>query len=275
LFFVYCSIVRYFFHVGYKGTNYQGWQKLPQAKSIQQVFETALSQIFKTNIQIIGCGRTDTGVHASQSFFHTDIEANFDFDLKFRLNKNLPADLAVFDIIPVADNAHARFDAFERTYDYYFHSEKHPFLSPLSSLVNLTDIDISQVKVAAELITRYSDFRAFCRHPDKHRTTICQISSVEFIATESRDRARFTIKSNRYLSGMIRIIVERLIRVGKGEMTIIDFQKYLTEKIPPPSLALAPPQGLYLSKVMYPYLDLPTRTDFLMFSGADLAVKTK
>jgi tRNA pseudouridine38-40 synthase len=266
--------VRYFFHIGYSGTNYQGWQKLPQAKSIQQVFEDKLSQNLRTNTQIVGCGRTDTGVHASQFFFHADVETNIDPDLKFRLNKNLPSDLAVFDIIPVANNAHARFDAFQRTYDYYFHSQKHPFLSRLSSELELSEINFPALKEAVELLTRYSDFRAFCRHPDKHRTTICNVSFAEFFVNDSLDRARFTIKSNRFLSGMIRIIVERLINVGKGELSVSDFEKYFIDKIPPPSLALAPPQGLYLSKVTYPYVDLPARIDFLMISGSDISVKT-
>jgi tRNA pseudouridine38-40 synthase len=265
--------VRYFFHVGYNGGNYQGWQKLPQAKSIQQVFETALSQILKTEMQIVGCGRTDTGVHASQFFFHADIDNNLDFDLRFRLNKNLPADLAVFDLIPVSENAHARFDAFERTYDYYFHSDKHPFLSKLSSQLDLPQLNLSNIQTAVDVLTRYSDYRAFCRQPDKQRTTICSVTSAEFFMNESGDRARFTIKSNRFLSGMIRIIVDRLIRVGKSEMTVADFEKFFIEKIPASPIAIASPQGLFLSKVTYPYLDLPTRTDFMTFSNS-LSEKT-
>ena len=243
--------------------NYQGWQKLPQAKSVQYVFENFLSQIFKKTISIVGCGRTDTGVHASQFFFHADLETEFDFDLKFRLNKNLPADLAVFDIIPVEPGAHARFDAFRRTYHYHLHAYKDPFLAGLSSEIDFSDCNPELIRSSLNLLTTYNDFRAFCRHPDKQRTTICHVTAADFVMNEKQDRAQFIFSANRFLSGMIRILIDRILTVGKEKMTLTQFENYLIEKIPPRSLEMAPPQGLYLSKINYPYIDLPTRTDFL------------
>jgi tRNA pseudouridine38-40 synthase len=125
--------LRYFFHLGYLGTNYSGWQKHPDGLSVQQVLEEALSQIFKTPMYITGCGRTDAQVHASQFFFHIDVEREWDYDLLFRLNKLLPDDIAVFDIIPMEGQPHARFDAVERSYDYFIHTYKDPFLGGLSA----------------------------------------------------------------------------------------------------------------------------------------------
>src|ERR1700712_5281160 len=126
--------MRYFFHIGYHGTNYSGWQKHAGAVTVQQVLETALSQVLKTPVEINGCGRTDAHVHAAQFFFHMDVENIGDFDLVFRLNKVLPDDIAVFDIIAMEGLPHARFDAIQRSYDYFIHNYKDPFLGRFSSM---------------------------------------------------------------------------------------------------------------------------------------------
>src|SRR6187549_1956414 len=126
--------LRYFFHIGYNGFQYRGWQRQPNIPNIQEVLENAISKILKVETTIMGCGRTDSQVHASQFFFHLDVMEPWDFDLLFRLNKVLPSDIAIFEIIPMADNQHARFDANLRTYDYFIHTYKDPFLSQLSSL---------------------------------------------------------------------------------------------------------------------------------------------
>ncbi|MDF2432121.1 MAG: tRNA pseudouridine38-40 synthase, partial [Mucilaginibacter sp.] len=119
--------MRYFFHIGYHGSAYSGWQKHAGILSVQDVLETRLSKLLKTTVNIVGCGRTDAGVHASQFFFHADIEREWNSDLFFRLNKILPDDIAIFDIIPMQGAVHARFDAVQRTYDYFIHTYKDPF----------------------------------------------------------------------------------------------------------------------------------------------------
>src|SRR6185369_12831579 len=121
---------------------------------------------------IMGCGRTDAQVHASQFFFHTDIKDPWDFDLLFRINKNLPSDIAVFEIIPVEENQHARFDAIARTYDYFIHTYKDPFLSGVSSLYLERNLDLEEMRRAVTLLTQYNDYRAFCKSPAGYKHTI-------------------------------------------------------------------------------------------------------
>ena len=153
--------MRYFFHIAYHGTRYSGWQKHPRALSVQEVLETAMGKILKQPVAIVGCGRTDAHVHASQYFFHTDIEKEWDFDLFFRLNKILPDDIAIFDIIPMQGQPHARFDAVKRSYDYFIHTYKDPFLNKFSSLYPLYDLDFEKMKAAVALLPLYNDYRGF------------------------------------------------------------------------------------------------------------------
>ncbi|MHB8207043.1 tRNA pseudouridine(38-40) synthase TruA [Mucilaginibacter sp.] len=263
--------MRYFFHIGYHGTNYCGWQKHPEALSVQQVLETNLSKLLKVPIYISGCGRTDAQVHASQFFFHVDIEQTWDFDLFFRLNKILPDDIAVFDIIQMEGLPHARFDAIQRSYDYFIHTYKDPFLSRFSSLYAERNLDLQKMKDAVALLPQYSDYRAFCKMPDRIDHTICHVSTANLYIDKSGDRIRFHISANRFLSKMIRIIVGRLLEIGKGEMSVDEFEHYLAEKITPQIIIPAYPQGLYLSKVTYPYLDLPVKSTFstMMADGTD------
>ncbi|WP_158993020.1 tRNA pseudouridine(38-40) synthase TruA [Mucilaginibacter sp. L196] len=263
--------MRYFFHIGYHGTNYCGWQKHPEALSVQQVLETNLTKLLKVPIYISGCGRTDAQVHASQFFFHVDIEQEWDFDLFFRLNKILPDDIAVFDIIPVEDLPHARFDTIQRSYDYFIHTYKDPFLSRFSSFYAEKGLDLHKMKYAVALLPNYSDYRAFCKMPDRIDHTICHVSTASLFTDKNSDRIRFHISANRFLSKMIRIIVGRLLEIGKGEMSVDEFEHYLAEKITPQIIIPAYPQGLYLSKVTYPYLDLPVKSTFstMMTEGTD------
>ncbi len=253
---------RYFFHVGYCGTNYHGWQRQAKVVSVQSILEGALSKIIKAPVTIYGCGRTDTGVHASQYFFHVDIEHKWNFDLQYRLNKTLPEDIAVFDIIPIEGCLHARFDATQRTYDYFIHTYKDPFLQNISSLYLKTNLDFDKMKAAVALLSQYDDYRALCKSPDKHKNTICKVSSAHLFVDSSGDRIRFQISSNRFLGSMIRIIVKKLLDIGNGELSLNEFESYLIKKECKEKSKLAFPQGLYLSKITYPFLDVKPRTEF-------------
>ena len=253
--------MRYFFHIGYHGTKYSGWQRHPDGANVQQALEYSLAQLFKQPVVIVGCGRTDAQVHASQFFFHCDLEPGWDFDLLFRLNKVLPDDIAVFDIIPMQGLPHARFDAIQRTYDYFIHTYKDPFIGPYSALY-MDKLDADKMKAAAALLPLYKDYRGFCKSPDRNEHTICHISSAAFFTDEKGDRLRFSVSANRFLSKMVRIIVGRLLEIGRGTLTVDEFEQYLIDKKTPPIIIPAYPQGLYLSKVTYPYLDIPTRTAF-------------
>jgi tRNA pseudouridine38-40 synthase len=252
--------VRYFFHLGYLGTKYSGWQKHPDGRSVQEVIENALSSIFKKQIQIVG--RTDAGVHASQFFFHTDIDQPWNFDLLFRLNKVLPDDIAIFGIIPMDGLPHARFDAIERSYDYFIHTYKDPFLSNFSSEYLIKDLDIEQMTRAAKLLLKYNDYHAFCKMPDRNEHTICHIKEADIFADDNGDQLRFRITANRFLGRMIRIIAGKLLDIGAGNLSIDEFEEHLIYPHLPQSIKPAHSQGLYLTKVTYPYLDIPLRTNF-------------
>jgi tRNA pseudouridine38-40 synthase len=254
--------LRYFFHIAYNGSAYRGWQKLPQHNSVQIVVETALSSILKNKTEIVGCGRTDSRVHAAQFFFHADLDA-WDTDLTFRLNKNLPDDIAIFDVIPMEGSPHARLDAIERTYNYFIHTYKEPFLNGLSSPYILDDLRLDDMKQAVSLLSRYDDYRAFCKNPAIHRTTICKVTSAKLYTDAPGKNFRFEISANRFLSGMIRIIVGRLLAVGKGKLSIDEFENMLITKTSHMPIVRGYPQGLFLSKVTYPFLDLPCKSALL------------
>ncbi len=252
--------MRYFFHIAYHGTKYSGWQKHSGVVTVQQIIEESLSRIFKSNIKIIGCGRTDAYVHAGQFFFHCDLNEGWDFDLLFRLNKILPDDIAVFDILPVDGFPHARFDAVERTYNYYIHLHKDPFLSCYSALYPYSALDFYNMKRAIALLPNYNDYHAFCKCPERVKHTICNVSSATLYVSEDERRLRFEIMANRFLSKMVRIITGRLLEVGRGIMSVDEFEHCLKEKKPPKIIVPAYPQGLYLSKVTYPYLNIPVKS---------------
>jgi tRNA pseudouridine38-40 synthase len=255
--------LRYFFHIGYHGTRYSGWQKHPGAPNVQQVLETALSRLLKIPVAIIGCGRTDAYVHACQFFFHVDLAQEWDFDLFFRLNKILPDDIAIFDIIPMQGQPHARFDAIQRSYDYFIHTYKDPFLSRFSSLYPGREFNLDKMKAAVALLPQYNDYRGFCKGPDRIEHTLCYVTSAGLFADNNGDKIRFQVSANRFLSKMIRIIVGRLLEIGWGTMSVDEFEYYLIHKETPKIIIPAHPQGLYLSKVTYPYLDIAPATTFL------------
>ncbi|WP_316811178.1 tRNA pseudouridine synthase A [Pedobacter heparinus] len=265
--------MRYFVHIGYNGLKYNGWQKQPGVMNVQGVIENALSQVLKTPVFIIGCGRTDAHVHASQFFFHMDVEQAWDFDLMFRMNKLLPAGIAIFDVIAMDGLQHARFDAVLRSYDYFIHTYKDPFLNGLSSFYLLDHLDFDKMKQATAILPKYKDFRAFCTSPDKYEHTLCNVMSARLSADENGDKLRFQISSNRFLSKMIRIIMGQLLKIGRGMLSVDEFEHYLIYNQTPELITPAHPQGLYLSKVTYPYLNLPPRTQFssILQQQADLS----
>ncbi|MES3018807.1 MAG: tRNA pseudouridine synthase A [Bacteroidota bacterium] len=254
--------MRYFVHIAYKGTRYFGWQNQPDKISVQEVLETTLSKILKHPVIIYGCGRTDSGVHASQYFFHIDIEVDWNFDLFFRWNRILPDDIAIFDILPVDGKPHARFDAVLRTYDYFFHTYKDPFLSEGSALYLLPDLNLSEMKKAVDLLPKYNDYSAYCKSPDKNEHNICEVSAAGLFTNSNGNRIRFQISSNRFLGRMIRILSRKLIEIGSGTMSVDEFESHLISKKTPPLILPAHPQGLYLSKVTYPFLNLPVNAGF-------------
>jgi len=252
----------YFLHIGYDGSNYRGWQYQPDVTSVQETIEEKIERIFKTKITVYGCGRTDAEVHASQYFLHIELEKPLDFDLKFRLNKNLPDDIAVYDVIEMKDDQHARYDAISRTYDYYIHLYKDPILTKYSSYYELEKLDFKVMKQAASMLLNYNDFKAVCKQPHLYKHTRCKVTNSKLYVSENKQRIRFTITSDRFLRGMIRLTVAFLLKVGMGKMTLEEFEHIISNQIEVPEKESALPNGLYLSQVEYPYLKVASRTEF-------------
>ncbi len=254
--------MRYFLHLGYNGAAYRGWQRQNNVISIQEVLERELSNMLDERIIIHGCGRTDAQVHASQYFLHFNYEKEIDFDFVFRINKMLPDDIAVFEIIPVHKNANAQLDAIKRTYDYFIHFYKDPFLRDFSTLYLLKNLDFDKMKKAAGIFTIHKDYQSLCLAPNIYKSTICEVTSAQLFITEKEDRLRFQISSNRFLRGMIRSIIKKLLEIGEGKLSIDELANGLNGGLIKYSNKIAYPQGLYLSKVEYQYLKLERKSDF-------------
>ncbi len=249
--------MRYFIHLGFDGSSYSGWQRQKNTRNtVQEVVEQTLSRLFKKKVSAYGCGRTDAGVHASQYVIQIDLIEVPTFDLKFRMNKNLPDSIAVFEIIAVNENQHCRHDAVTRTYDYFMHWNKNPVLFHYSSLYEDLTLDFELMRKAAALILETRDFKQLCKQPDSYDNTLCQISNCELFVNEEEGRLRFTITSNRFLRGMVRICIFFLLEVGSGEMTLEEFKDILNQEKDLKEKWPAHPNGLFLSKVEYPFLKL-------------------
>jgi tRNA pseudouridine38-40 synthase len=249
--------MRYFIHLGFDGTNYSGWQKQENTlNTVQEVIEQTLAKIFRKSVTVYGCGRTDAGVHASQYVIHIHLDEVPLFDLKFRLNKNLPDDIAVFEIITVADDQHCRYDAVARTYDYFLHWKKDPALIRYSAFYDDLKLDFDLMQKAAALILETKDFKPMCKHPNFYKNTLCKVTKCELFVNEAQGRLRFSITSDRFLRGMIRFCIFFLLKVGSGKMTLAEFEDILKQKKELIQKQPALPNGLFLSRVEYPFLEL-------------------
>ena len=256
--------MRYFIHLGYDGSNYKGWQRQKRTgNTVQEVIEQTLFKLFKKEVAVFGCGRTDAGVHASQYVLHINLDEAPGFDLKFRLNKNLPNSIAVFEIIEVNEDQHCRYDVVSRTYDYFVHWKKDPVLFRHSLFYEHSVLDFDLMRKATKLILRTKDFRPLCKQPDIHNHTLCQVSKCELFVNEQQRRLRFTITSNRFLRGMVRYCVFFLLKVGSGKMNLHEFEQILNQDNIVFKKRPAHPNGLFLSRVEYPGLSLQDSHQFM------------
>lgn len=251
--------MRYFLHIGYDGSRYRGWQWQVGTKSVQGTIQTILQRMFKSEVTVYGCGRTDAGVHASQYFIHITVDAAVDYDFKFRLNRNLPDDIAVFDIWEMSDEQHARHDTLSRTYEYFIHSYKDPVIDRYSSYYDMDGIDYIAMQNAAAILPRYNDFTSMCKHPHLHNHTRCEVTHAQLYVNLEQQRMRFSITADRFLRCMIRLCVHFLLKVGTREVSLDEFEHILANKIILPDMRPAKPNGLFLDRVTYPYLDVPSR----------------
>ncbi|MCK4344064.1 MAG: tRNA pseudouridine(38-40) synthase TruA [Bacteroidales bacterium] len=243
---------RYFIQLSYNGTNYHGWQIQPNASTIQETLENALSTILKEKIETVGAGRTDTRVHARMFFAHFDTEKK-DLDKKkkivFQLNGILPADIAVQNIFYVNDDVHARFDALSRTYEYHIHQKKDPFLDNFSYYL-YGNPDIEKMNRASELLFDYTDFTSFSKLHTDVQTNDCNIIQAEW--EKENHRLIFTIKANRFLRGMVRAIVGTTLELGFGKICLAEFRKIIEDKDRSKAGFSVPAHGLFLVDIEYP-----------------------
>ena len=244
--------MKYFLEIAYKGTNYNGWQRQNNTpNTVQQTLENALSKMTNTPITAVGCGRTDAGVHASQFFAHIVVNEAFPYDIAERLNHILPNDISVHSCFQVDENIHAQYDAKSRTYEYRIHGQKNALLSDLSACYSFKKLDVQQLVLAAEFVSRSADFRAFCKQPDLYKHTICRIQKAEFFIDHDAQRLTFTITADRFLRGMIRLLMGNMLAVAYGQESLDNFEKALQTGIAPRFFRLAHPQGLFLTEVVY------------------------
>lgn len=247
-------MARYFLEIAYDGTDYHGWQLQPGVNTVQAEIEKALTRLNSNErIPTLGCGRTDTGVHARQFFLHFDLDAlPCDEEMYiFKLNRMLPHSISVYQLHQVADLANARFDATSRTYEYHINPAKDAFLHNRSW--NLwSSFDIDKMNEAAALLLNYLDFASFQKSGAAIGTTICTVTRAEW--KTYNNRSVFTITANRFLRNMVRAIVGTLLEVGKGEMSIDDFRAVIEARTRTEAGDSAAACGLYLTKVTYPYI---------------------
>lgn len=242
--------MRYFFEIAYRGGNYNGWQSQINAQGIQTVVEQALSKLLQVETKIVGSGRTDTGVHCEQQFFHSDIEKPFEAEhLLLKLNIYLPKDIVIRSIRKVKPDASARYDAVERTYRYQITRVKDPFLEGLAWHY-FKPVDIQTMNKAAALLLGEHDFECFSKVNTDVNHFLCDIKKVEW--KEDGEMLYFTITANRFLRAMIRSVVGTLLDVGTGKTSLKEFQSIIKSKDRKRAGANVPPQGLYLTKVKYP-----------------------
>jgi tRNA pseudouridine38-40 synthase len=249
--------LRYFIEFAYKGSNYHGWQYQPNASSVQETLTQALSLMLREPIELTGAGRTDTGVHARQMFAHFDSEVPIVFpDLIKKLNAYLPKDIAVWDFYTVAPDAHARFDATKRTYEYHIHRRKDAFECHNSWLFTHS-LDIDQMNDACKLLLNHTDFECFSKLHTDVKTFFCKLTHAEW--TSHSDRWIFTISADRFLRNMVRAIVGTLIDVGTGKTSLTDLEQILASKNRSKAGFSVPAHGLYLTEVHYPYIPFRAR----------------
>lgn len=250
--------MRYFVELAYKGTNFFGWQIQPKQISVQETLEHAFSTILRTKTGVIGCGRTDSGVHAGQYYLHFDFEGEFPEHFLSRINKFLPPDIAIFRIFPVAKGAHARFDAYHRAYEYCIHFRKDPFQQGTSYYYPFPQKpNPEKMQEAARLLLGYDNFFPFCKTNHDAHTYRCALKRSEWIRGADGRSLSYHIASNRFLRGMVRLIVGMCINVGTGKLDLETVRNALDEQTRLERSTSAPPEGLYLRDIRYPFLDGP------------------
>jgi tRNA pseudouridine38-40 synthase len=244
---------RFFFHCAYNGTSFLGWQKQPNGITVQETIETELGKLMSNKtVSIVGCGRTDAGVHASSFYFHVDLDSTFTTDqLCYKLNNMMPSSIAIFQVKKVAESAHARFDAEKRTYRYFIHQNKDPFHQQ-DSWYYPKELDVKAMNKAAQLLLGKKDFTSFSKLHTDVKTNNCEVFYAEW--QRDNNQLYFEISANRFLRNMVRAIVGTLLEVGRGEIQVTDVEKIIQSKDRGKAGQSVPAKGLFLTIIDYPYI---------------------
>ena len=242
--------MRFFITLSFDGTNYHGWQIQPNSDSVQQRLQEALSTLLRQPIEVVGAGRTDTGVHARMMVAHFDWEELIDGkQLAYKLNKFLPQDIAVQEVRLVDEEKHARFSATSRTYHYFIHMRKDPFQQAYSWQVPFK-LDFEKMNEAAKVLLEYKDFTSFSKVNTDTKTNLCNVKEA-FWEEIAPDRWRFTITANRFLRNMVRAIVGTLVEVGRGRLSPEDIRRIIEAKDRCSAGESVPAKGLFLVDIKY------------------------
>lgn len=245
---------RYFIRIAYDGTNFHGWQRQPNGNTVQEEVEKWLSKILHVpRVVTTGCGRTDAGVHAKDFYFHCNPEQeNIDVEeLLFRMGHVLPKSIGIYEMFPVHENAHTRFDAVERSYEYHMHYKRSPFYRNFSTYCK-SQLDFDLMNEACQHLIMKGDFAAFSRTGGGQKTSICDVRKAYW--EQNGDRFVFHISADRFLRNMVRAVVGTLMDVGNKKITIDDFAQIIESGKRSLAGDSARPEGLHLSKIVYPYI---------------------
>ncbi len=246
----YQNRLRYFIELSYNGQAYHGWQNQPNDISVQEVIEKALSTILKEPIAIVGAGRTDAGVHASQMFAHFDTDIEFlEENMVFKLNSFLPKDIAIHTIFKVKPETHARFDAVSRTYLYRIALKKNAFNFD-NAYYFTKKLNIEKMNEASKILFTYKDFQCFSKSNTDVKTYHCTISKAEWFI--KNDELHFIIKADRFLRNMVRAIVGTMVNIGVGKIDVSDLNDIILSKSRSEAGYSVPAHALYLEAIEYP-----------------------
>ena len=245
---------RYFMRLSYNGARFHGWQSQPNAVSVQSVIEEAATRVFRQPVKITGAGRTDAGVNARMMVAHFDLCDDFEIDVRMLagLNALCGPDIAIEGVWKVHAEAHARFDAVARTYHYYTHRGKSPFLSQFSWQEPQAELDFELMNECGKILTETSDFTSFAKLHTDNKTNICRVTEAKWEEIEN-GRHRFVISADRFLRNMVRAVVGTLVEVGRGKMSVDDFIEVVSAKNRCAAGVSMPPHPLFLWDIKYPY----------------------
>ena len=241
--------MRYFIELSYFGKNYHGWQIQPDASSIQEELNKAISVVLQEKNSVVGAGRTDTGVHASQMFAHFDSDTILDKNIVFKLNSVLPEDIVVYQVEKVNDEKHARFDALTRSYEYNIWLGRNPFLLDTSWQLSHQKLDVNAMNEAAKILLEFENFQAFSKVKTEVKTFNCNVTKAVWIV--NGNELVFHITANRFLRNMVRAIVGTLVDVGKHKITKEDFRNIILSKDRSNAGLSVPAKGLFLTEITY------------------------